>query len=126
MGAQTDDYTTLSSQNYTMLALVLLYQITGEKKYLDEIDPIVEFLRDVLSGEACSSDLTFYECDPACEGELTCLKGSCFEDACHCGVLHHWIDGRLALPTDHEYFCSGCNHQLLYILWYRQHRSEIE
>jgi len=31
-------------------------------------------------------------------------------------VLHHWMDGKLAKPTDPEYYCSGCNLQLLYIL----------
>jgi hypothetical protein len=31
-------------------------------------------------------------------------------------VLHHWMDGKLAVPSDPEYYCSGCNLQLLYIL----------
>lgn len=124
MGATTDDYSTLSSQNYTMLALMLLYQITGEERFLEECDPILDFTRDLLQGDSCASDLIYYECDPACEGELACLKGRCFPDACHCGVLHHWMDGRLAVATDPEFFCSGCNLQLLYIMWYRQHGLE--
>ena len=33
-------------------------------------------------------------------------------------VLHHWMDGRLALPTDLEYYCPGCNLQLLYMMHY--------
>jgi len=31
-------------------------------------------------------------------------------------VLHHWMDGRLAEPADPEYYCTGCNLQMLYIL----------
>jgi hypothetical protein len=30
-----------------------------------------------------------------------------------------WIDGRNALPSDPEYFCAGCNLQLLYVMQYR-------
>jgi len=32
------------------------------------------------------------------------------------------MDGRIALPEDREYFCSGCNLQFLYVLWYLQAR----
>jgi len=42
MGAQTDNYTTLSSSNYTMFALMLLHLITGEDRYLEEINPILD------------------------------------------------------------------------------------
>jgi len=49
------------------------------------------------------------------------VDGQCLDDVCHCGILHHWMDGRIALPSDPEFFCDGCNHQLLYLLWYRQH-----
>ena len=31
------------------------------------------------------------------------------------------MDGNIAVPEDPEFFCSGCNLQLLYVLWYRQH-----
>mgnify|MGYP006897292372 CR=1 FL=1 len=30
-------------------------------------------------------------------------------------ILHHWMNGRAAIPEDPEYFCSGCNLQTLYI-----------
>ncbi|MBN2498525.1 MAG: hypothetical protein JXR96_28295 [Deltaproteobacteria bacterium] len=121
MGAQSDDYSTLSSQNYLMLALMLLYQVTGETAFLEEMDSVLDFLEGYLVGEACYSDVDLPgACDEPCPDGLACLKGECFEDACHQGVLHHWMDGRLAVPADPEYFCSGCNLQLLYLMWYRQ------
>ncbi|MBU0640057.1 MAG: hypothetical protein KKB50_14420 [Planctomycetes bacterium] len=36
-------------------------------------------------------------------------------------LVHHWIDGRRAGPDDPEYFCSGCNFQALYLMWYLSH-----
>lgn len=86
MGATTDDYSTLSSQNYLMMALGLLAQDTGDARYLDEALFVLEFVRTRLF-------------DPQ-RGRL----------------LHHFIDGRIALPTDPEFFCAGCNLQTLYVL----------
>ena len=88
MGAETDDYSTLSSTNYTMLAMALLYQETGHQSYRDEIDMLLGFVENYLWVEA---------------------------DGC---VYHHWMDGALAEPTDPEYYCVGCNLQLLYIIWW--------
>ena len=88
MGAQTDEYSTLSSQNYFNLALLLLYQNTGKEIYLQRVREILTFLR-----------LNLYDDE---QGRL----------------LHHWIDGHIAQPDDPEYFCSGCNLQFLYIVWY--------
>ena len=48
MGATDDDYTTHSSQNYLMLALVSMYQATGEAKYLEEVNTILGFLKERL------------------------------------------------------------------------------
>ena len=31
-------------------------------------------------------------------------------------ILHHWMDGRAAIPEDDSYYCSGCNLQTLYIM----------
>lgn len=84
MGAKTDDYTTLSSQNYLTLALTLLFQNTAQARYFDEALYVLDFVRTRLF-------------DPA-SGHL----------------LHHFIDGRIALPSDPEYFCTGCNLQFLY------------
>jgi hypothetical protein len=121
MGAQTDNYSTLSSQNYLMLTLMLLYQITDDPAYLLEIDPVLDFLDQNLQGNSCLTDIHMFECDPVCQASEACLKENCYADECHCGILHHWMDERLALPEDPEFFCSGCNLQTLYIMWYRQH-----
>ena len=91
MGARTDDYSTLSSQNYLTLALLVLFQNTHDPRYFQEATQVLTFIHERLY-------------DPA-QGK----------------VLHHFIDGRIALPTDPEYFCAGCNLQLLYILWYARH-----
>jgi hypothetical protein len=123
MGAQTDDYTTLSSQNYLMFALMLLYQITEEDKYLDEMNPVLDFLENHLVGQACLLDISQDTlCVPACQATQSCLKEQCFDDSCHQGILHHWMDGRVAIPDDLEFFCSGCNVQTLYLMWYRQEK----
>lgn len=94
MGAKTDDYSTLSSQNYLTLTLMLMYESTQKRQYLDEAAAVLEFVRGHLY------------------------------DAASGRVLHHYIDGRVALPTDPEFFCSGCNLQLLYVLWYLNERIQ--
>lgn len=88
MGATTEDYSTLSSQNYLSLALLLLYENSRDPRYLYAVHDVLDFVRTHLLDEA--------------QGRL----------------LHHWIDGRIALPDDLEYFCAGCNLQLLYVGWY--------
>lgn len=87
-GAETDEYSTLSSQNYLSLALMLTYENTGDQAYLDDVLTIVDGIRAYL-----------YVADEH-------------------KILHHWIDGRVANEDDPDYFCSGCNLQTLYILWY--------
>ncbi len=88
MGAQTDVYSTLSSQNYMIMALTLLWEITGDERYGQEIASVAGFIESYLY------------------------------DAEQGRILHHWMDARLALPEDPEYFCSGCNLQFLYAMWY--------
>jgi uncharacterized protein YyaL (SSP411 family) len=90
MGAKSDDYSTLSSQNYLTLALAVLYEATGERRYFDEALFVIDFIRTRLY------------------------------DAASGHLLHHYIDGRIALPTDPEYFCTGCNLQFLYVVRYLQ------
>ena len=52
MGAEDEDYTTHSSQNYLMLSLLSAYQATDEAEYLVEIDTLLGFLKDrLLVGE---------------------------------------------------------------------------
>ncbi|MFH2008726.1 MAG: hypothetical protein ABI333_19220 [bacterium] len=60
-------------------------------------------------------------CDPACAPGDVCLGTQCVPEQCQSGVLHHFIDGRIASTADHDLFCAGCNLQLLYLLWYRQY-----
>jgi len=86
MGAETSDYSTLSSQNYTMMALTLLFVATKDESHRQEIGELAGFLRDYL----------------LVDGRL----------------LHHWMDGKVAVPSDPEYFCSGCNLQFLYLALY--------
>ncbi len=121
MGAATDDYSTLSSQNYAMFALLLLYEATGNVAYMREFNAIVEFLSTQIYGDYCRSDLHFAPCDPGCLAAEVCLDGTCLDDTCSEGVLHHWMDGQIAVVADPEFFCSGCNLQLLYVMWYRRH-----
>lgn len=92
MGATTTDYSTLSSQNYLSLSLLILFERTRDPRYLLELKSVLDFIRTHLLDEA--------------QGRL----------------LHHWIDGRIALPEDLEYFCAGCNLQLLYVGWYLRAR----
>jgi hypothetical protein len=88
MGAQTEDYSTLSSQNYTMMALALLFRETSDAAYRDEITDIAAFIEEYL----------------LVDGRL----------------LHHWMDGKVAVPDDPEYFCTGCNLQFLFVAFYAQ------
>lgn len=91
MGAKTDDYSTLSSQNYLTLALGLLFETTGNRRYFDEAVFVLEFVRTHL-----------YDAETGL-------------------LLHHFMDGRIARPTDPEYFCIGCNLQFLYVFWFLHH-----
>jgi len=120
-GAQTDDYTTLSSQNYLMMALMMLYEITGDAGYLLEVDAVLDFIEGYMVGDWCLSHFHTEDCSTSCDDDEVCIEETCYEDRCQPGVLHHWIDGRLAVPEDTVLICSGCNLQLLYVMWYRQH-----
>jgi hypothetical protein len=83
MGAIDADYSTLSSQNYLMLALLLGWRATGDPSFLHDIDAILGF---------CETHLLV-------DGRL----------------VHHWMNGKPAQPTDPSYYCTGCNLQTLYL-----------
>ncbi len=87
-GAQTDEYSTLSSQNYLIMGLMELYKHTGDAAYRDEVVRLLQSIRERL-----------YSPDDGL-------------------IVHHWIDGRPAHEGDKTFFCSGCNLQVLFILWY--------
>jgi uncharacterized protein YyaL (SSP411 family) len=89
-GAQTDEYSTLSSQNYLMLGLMELYHHSGDITYLNDVIRLLKSVKTRLYSP---------------------------EDGL---IVHHWIDGRPATHDDPDFFCSGCNLQTLYILWYLQ------
>jgi hypothetical protein len=84
-GSSADDFTSLSSQNYLMLALLVLHETTGKAVYRQEVLDILEFLRDHLLVDG--------------------------------RVLHHWMDGAPPQPQHSVHYCSGCNLQLLYVIW---------
>jgi hypothetical protein len=94
MGAVTDDYSTLSSQNYLTFALSLLNQVTGKGVYCSELKEVRRFVEEYLL------------------------------DANQSRLLHHWMDGHIAEPTDREYFCSGCNLQYLYMAWWVRQNTQ--
>lgn len=121
MGATTSDYSTLSSHNYLMLALAVLFEITHDDRYVEELDRLLDTMEGKLYGSWCLSDVHMTSCAPSCDPGRVCLAGACSVDQCGHAVLHHWIDGRPALPSDPEFVCTGCNLQLLYVMWYRQH-----
>ena len=108
-------------QPASYLALALLYQVTGKARYVEELDEVLDFLEEYLPGSWALSDVHHEACALPCGGNEVCVAQSCVADATHQGVLHHWMDGEVAVPQDPEFFCSGCNLQLLYVLWYRQH-----
>jgi len=86
MGAQTEDYSTLSSQNFTMMALALLFEVTADTAFRDELADIARFIHDYLYVDG--------------------------------RILHHWMDGAVAVPADPEYYYSDYNLQFLYINFY--------
>ncbi|MBJ80746.1 MAG: hypothetical protein CMH60_05445 [Myxococcales bacterium] len=48
MGSTDGDYSTHSSQNYLMMALLVAYQISDDDKYLLEIDTVLTFIKTYL------------------------------------------------------------------------------
>ena len=95
-GAQTDEYSTLSSQNYLILGLLLTYENTGDTVYLEEATQLLQRIKELLYDEQ--------------EGK----------------IVHHWVDGRPADHDDRSFFCSGCNLQVLYLLWYLKERLGVD
>lgn len=125
LGIDSRDLTTLSSQNYLTLGLMLLFEITGEQRFIDEADRVLDAIA-AMRGPWCASNVH----DPAactppgavttCTKDQACIDGACTADRCTTGILHHTVNGRLALPEDGTLFCAGCNLQTLYVLGYRR------
>ena len=119
LGAKTREVATLSSQNYLALGLVLLFEITGEVRFSDEADRVLDAI-EAMRGPWCLAQVHGEKCAPACGAGEACVSTTCTGDRCTTGLLHHVVDGRLANPTDPTVFCSGCNLQALYVLGYRR------
>ncbi len=120
LGIDTRDLSTLSSQNYLTLGLLLMFEITGEQRFVDEADRMLDGIA-VMRGPWCVSQVHDPgACTPACALEQACVGGACSAERCTTGLLHHVIDGRLARPEDGTLFCSGCNLQTLYVAGYRR------
>jgi hypothetical protein len=120
LGIDTRDLSTLSSQNYLTLGLLLLFEITGEQRFVDEADRVLDGIA-AMRGPWCRSNLHDpASCTPACGEGQACVETACTADRCTTGLLHHVVDGRLALPEDGTLFCAGCNLQTLYVAGYRR------
>jgi hypothetical protein len=119
LGATTRDVATLSSQNYLALGLLVLFEITGERRFVDEADRVLDAI-EAMRGPWCLSQVHTDACAPACASSDACVETACTTDRCTTGLLHHVVDGRLARPGDPTLFCSGCNLQTLYVIGYRR------
>lgn len=119
LGAKTREVATLSSQNYLALALMLMFEITGEVRFSDEADRVFDAI-ETMRGPWCLAQVHHETCAPACGAGQACVSTSCTGDRCTTGLLHHVVDGRLANAQDPTLFCSGCNLQSLYVLGYRR------
>lgn len=119
LGAKTRDVATLSSQNYLALALMLMFEITGELHFSDEADRVLDAI-ETMRGPWCLAQVHKETCAPTCAPTQACVTTTCTADRCTTGLLHHEVDGRLALPSDPTLFCSGCNLQALYVIGYRR------
>jgi hypothetical protein len=117
--AQTPDVATLSSQNYLALGLMLLFEITGEQRFIDEADRVIDAI-ETMRGPWCLSEVHTEACAPVCVDKQACVASACTADRCATGLLHHVVDGRLAQPGDATLFCSGCNLQTMYVIGYRR------
>ncbi len=114
------DLSTLSSQNYLTLGLMVLFEITGDQRFIDEADRLLDGIA-TLRGPWCTSNVHDpKECAPACAAKQACEASACVAERCTTGLLHHTVNGRLALPEDGTLFCAGCNLQTLYVLGYRR------
>ncbi|MDB4944237.1 MAG: hypothetical protein JWP97_3771 [Labilithrix sp.] len=120
VGATTANVATLSSQNYLALALMVVFEVTGDRSFIDEADRVLDAI-ETMRGPWCLAEVHRSEtCAPVCASGSACVGDACTADRCTTGLLHHVVDGRLANATDPVVFCSGCNLQTLYVLGYRR------
>ncbi len=120
LAATTRETTTLATQSALALALLSVFEVTGDTRYVDEVDRVLDAL-EAMRGPYCLSQLDATTCAPACEPGQTCLSAECTAERCTTGLLHHRVDGRLAAPGDaRPVFCSGCSFAALYAVGMRR------
>lgn len=120
LGVGPHDVATLSSQNYLALALLLLFEITGDARFVDEADRVFDALEG-MRGPWCLAQVHEASCASSpCSAGQACVGEACTPDHCQEGLLHHVVNGRLAVPADGTFYCSGCNWQTLYVIGYRR------
>jgi hypothetical protein len=120
LGIESRDLTTLSSQNYLTLGLLLLFEITGDQRFVDEADRLLDGIA-AMRGPWCTSNVHDpAACSPTCSSGQACVSSACTADRCTTGLLDHVVNGRLASPQDGTLFCAGCNLQTLYVTGYRR------
>jgi hypothetical protein len=109
LGATTRDVTSLAGQSALALALLSVFEVTGDARYVDEADRVVDAI-EAARGPWCTSQLGPSTCAPACGDGQACLSGACEADRCASGLLHHAVDGKTAAPGGQgRLFCSGCS-----------------
>lgn len=120
LGVDTRDVASLASQNYVTLALLFLFEITGEERFVEEADLLLDGVA-AMRGPWCIRDVhDASTCAARCvEGEV-CRAQRCGSDRCTEGLLHHVVDGQLAPAGAGPLFCAGCNLQTLFVATYRR------
>ena len=99
---------TLATQSLLAVALLAAFEVTGDARYVGEVDRILDELES-LRGPWCRSQLAD-ACAPACAVGEACAGGVCLAERCATGLLHHAVEGRVAAPGGPgRLFCSGCS-----------------
>lgn len=115
------EVSTLATQSSIAFALLLLFEITGEDRFVEEADRILDTVGS-MRGTWCASDVHRGEaCAPACSAVEACVSGACAEDRCQGGLLHQAEGGQLVSSGDDaRVFCAGCHFQALYVASHRR------
>lgn len=108
LGATTRDVSTVAGQAALALALLSVFEVTGDPRYVEETDGVLDALA-VTRGPWCRSQLGG-TCTTACGEGDACTLGACTTERCATGLLHHVVAGALAAPGGSgPLYCSGCS-----------------
>lgn len=105
----------LDDQSVLALALSVLFEITGDRRFIDEADALFDGIAS-LRGRWCLSDRISSTCVPLCEDGEACRTGTCVADQCDEGLLDVTLEDATPLPG----FSSDSNFGALYALGYRR------